>query len=47
MRTEGVSIQHAENGGEVQIDNFSIDCYEESKKNGIRILRVFLARLFL
>ena len=32
MRTEGVSIRHAENGGEVRIDNFSVDGYDESTR---------------
>ena len=32
MRSEGVSIRHAENGGEVRVDNFSVDGYDESTR---------------
>ena len=32
MRKEKVSIRHAENGGEVRIDNYSVDGYDESTR---------------
>ena len=30
MRTKNIHIQHAENGREYQIENFSIDRYDEA-----------------
>ena len=32
MRTERISIRHAENGGEVRFGNFSVDGYDESTR---------------
>ena len=32
MRTQNVNIRHAENGGEVRIDNFVVNGYDESTK---------------